>query len=245
MSVSAASRRLPLPRKALGRAGFVSIAKPSHEPTRLISRGREGNTVALSMEDIVVLDEYNLKRGGLFGASGTVVASAGVSVIAGMVANPSPPAWAWFLSVPLIGIGLGLWVSAYFFWSRGLNPKPPRNALPIDKVMEITSRWFPRVAYFQIGTAFLQDARNGRHKIWGRRDEPLKGLELFFGGYELLPLVFIPREYWTDAKIDWLHNKTEPVSEHGVVFRGLIIRKNAYMLTVLLDRLRRRFRCAG
>src|SRR5436190_15763697 len=117
----------------------------------------------------MALDEHRIAWAGVYGAAGTFLASAGVSVIAAMVANPSPPIWAWFLSAPLLLFGFILLFVAYWSWSRGVNPKPPRDPMPVRDVLSAVDKHFPHlVGAYTYTTAFLQDARNRRHKIWGR-----------------------------------------------------------------------------
>jgi hypothetical protein len=186
-------------------------------------------------------DEHRIARAGIYGGVGTFCASSAMSLIVAIQANPKPPDWAWNLVWPLICFAALFLFLAWWHWTRGINPRAPKSSLRPQEALSHYDRFFKKVGHVDVLTsAFMQDARDGRQKLWGRVPS-VDSFYDFVSPGEKNPLVFIHPEYWTDAKIDWLKAETNPNESDAPSYVDVIIHKRAFMRALWVDWVTRRF----
>lgn len=189
-----------------------------------------------------MLDQHRIARAGVCGAAGTFFMSGAVSIIASAVDHGSLPGWAWWVLGGFTVIGATFLGLAWWFWVKGVNPRPPSQQLEFPAALPLVDRIFPDLGDVDLFTnAFLQDARNGRQKVWGRLG-PNQSVYEIADRRLLFPLVFIPPEYWTAADIDWLNGETDPEDNSQPVYKGLVVSKLAFKRTLLIDKFTKRFK---
>ena len=120
----------------------------------------------------IALDERRIGLAGIYGAAGTFCTSTGFSILSSAILNRGGPASAWKLYSPLLVAGTILLAVAYWNWSRGTIPKPPRKTLTPVEAMRLFDEWFPGNGYEVFEAALVQGASEGRFTFWGREREP-------------------------------------------------------------------------